>query len=466
MRSTPWLAALLCACASGEPAPNDLESTRSGLNARIGLDAALGDDSLDPALAPELLPLLQAPLTEDAAVRIALCNNRDVRAGLARLGIARADLVQAGLLRNPVFDGMARFFFDGGTEVELGLAVPFVDLFHRPLRERLAGHELAAAQAVVTHELVHLTFAVRRAFVGAHAAQQLVALQTKALAAATAARELITELHTAGNTTDRALAAERLAEVRARLDLAAAEQALIEAREPLQALLGLWGPHTQWTLAGELPAEPLAGVDLDHVEARCIAASLELLEQRARIEALAQHADLTSWQRWLPDGHAGVGAQRDAGGGWGLGPAVQLEVPLLDRGEARLARSEAALREGLQHQVQLAVEIRSAARLLHDRLTALAARLQFQRSAQLPLREQLVRATVQHYNAMQIGAFDVLQARQQQLADEVEALTTRRQALDARLDLQELLAGSMPRAALAPSWPATGRSATTPNRGH
>ena len=45
--------------------------------------------------------LLAKPLTVDAAVQIALLNNPGLQATLEELGIAQADLVQAGLLSNP-----------------------------------------------------------------------------------------------------------------------------------------------------------------------------------------------------------------------------------------------------------------------------------------------------------------------------------------------------------------------------
>ncbi|MEZ6049423.1 MAG: hypothetical protein R3C11_28350 [Planctomycetaceae bacterium] len=44
---------------------------------------------------------LQDGLTEDEAVAVALWNNQTFLATLSNLGIARGDLVQAGLLTNP-----------------------------------------------------------------------------------------------------------------------------------------------------------------------------------------------------------------------------------------------------------------------------------------------------------------------------------------------------------------------------
>ncbi len=46
-----------------------------------------------------VIKLLDAPLTADAAVQIALLNNRGLQATYSELGIAESDLVQAGRLR-------------------------------------------------------------------------------------------------------------------------------------------------------------------------------------------------------------------------------------------------------------------------------------------------------------------------------------------------------------------------------
>ena len=48
--------------------------------------------------------LLEQPLTVDSAVQIALLNNQSLQAEYANLGISQADLVQAGLLKNPALE--------------------------------------------------------------------------------------------------------------------------------------------------------------------------------------------------------------------------------------------------------------------------------------------------------------------------------------------------------------------------
>ena len=53
--------------------------------------------------------LLANELTPDAAVQVALLNNQDLQATYEDLDVAQADLVRAGLLRNPVFGGDVKF---------------------------------------------------------------------------------------------------------------------------------------------------------------------------------------------------------------------------------------------------------------------------------------------------------------------------------------------------------------------
>lgn len=431
--------ALGAACTSLDPAA-DRDALRTDLQQRLGHDVPTSDDAIDGAVRE----LLRQPLTETAAVHIALLHNHRVRATYERLAIARADLVQAGLLRNPVFDGDARFLFDGGTEIELGLAQPLLDLFFRPLRERLAEHEFAAARLLVTDALVHLVFDVRRAFVDLRTTARVVTLQQAALQAAESAHQLAVELHAAGNVTDQALAIERTGETRARLDLAAAELAELEAREVLQSLLGLWGDDTAWTLAAATADEQPVAVDTEHVEARAVTASLELAAARAGIDAAAQVAGIVSWTGWFPDARAGLSAIREPGGEWGLGPHVSLELPLFDGGGSRRTRAAANVRLGLHEQTQLAVEVRSAARRLRTRVLHLDARERFLREVHLPQRVAVLRTTLQTYNAMQIGVFDVLLQRQKQVQDEVEHALVEGDLQRARLDLRQLFAGALP----------------------
>ena len=75
--------------------------------------------------------LLDDGLTGDEAVAVALWNNAQFQADIMELGFARADLVEAGLLRNPVF---SLLFPLGPKQLEATLNLPLEFFWQRPKR--------------------------------------------------------------------------------------------------------------------------------------------------------------------------------------------------------------------------------------------------------------------------------------------------------------------------------------------
>ena len=97
------IALLVAGCASTSPKPA-FRDTASLVEARTGRPIAWnqgGDD--DAAVSKKVHDMLSRELTVEAAIQVALLNNKALQATYEDLSIAQADLVQAGLLQNPVF---------------------------------------------------------------------------------------------------------------------------------------------------------------------------------------------------------------------------------------------------------------------------------------------------------------------------------------------------------------------------
>lgn len=463
------LLAIVPGCASvTEQIAEDRGRMQDTLAQRLGAEPVLpapADD--DGSLSAEVCPLLCDGLTEEEAIKIVFLNHRGVRAELEELGIARSELVQAGLLANPVFHADAKFF-DSGTEIEMGVAQSFLDLFYRPLRKAHAESEFSAAQASVAAKVIGIVFEVRRSFVALKAAQQVAGMRRQALQAAQANFDLMEDLHKAGNVTDSQRTVEEIALARAKMRFAAAEAAVYEEKESLNVRLGLWGEEAEWQVEEKMNENPVAGLAWENLESRAVTASFDLEHQRAHAQAAAQNAGLSSWEGWFGDGELGLVAKREADGEWGVGPSFSLPIPLFTQGQARVAEAKARLRQLLHRYAESAVQIRSAARTFRERLVALQSRVDYLREIYLPLQLRLVRETLQNYNAMQIGVFDVILARQQQIDAEKELLETLRDAWISRLDLEELLAGHFhpSRVSASPMPPSGHESADTRKKGH
>src|SRR3981189_2806392 len=77
---------------------------------------------LDREAEQRLRALQQKKLTADDAVQIAMLNNGDLQAIYPELGVAQADLVQAGLFRNPILDAAVQFPLSGiRPDIQLSL---------------------------------------------------------------------------------------------------------------------------------------------------------------------------------------------------------------------------------------------------------------------------------------------------------------------------------------------------------
>ena len=402
-----------------------------------------GSDA-DTAAAAAVTALLQKPLSEDAAVQIALLNNRDLQASYEELGIAQADLVQAGLLQNPVFS--AELLRGGGTtKYTFGVVEDFLKLLTLSADRRIAESELQRAKLMVGDRVLGLAASVRAAYYRAAADSHLVELLQQDLTAAQAAAELSERQRLAGNATPREQTVRQLAYARATADLARAEMQATGDREALNRLLGLWGADTDWNLPDRLPEVPDGRPALSGLEALAVSRRLDLAASQAALQSATQALQLGDQTRFLSLLGIGIGYERD-GDQRLKGPKLEIGLPLFDQGQARTARLQAEQRRRAQQLAGRAIDIRSEVREAWQRLTGTQAMALHYRDVVLPLYERLMAEQQRQYNGMLIGIYDLLQGKREQLEAVRGQLDAARDYWIARADLERAIGGPLPAA--------------------
>ncbi len=401
--------------------------------------------------------MLQKELTADDAVQIALLNNLTLQATYQELGVAQADVVQAGLLRNPVLSLERRF---SGQAAEFDLVWDFLDLFFIPLRKRVAGAAFEAAKLRVADAVLTTAAETREAFYTLQGAQQMLEMRRSVAQATAASADAAKRLRDAGNTTLLALRNEQKLATQAKLDLAAAEATVVQDRERLNVLLGVWGTNTDWKVASRLPELPSSENPGKGLESIAISRRLDLAAAREEIQVAAQSLGLARASRFIPDANIGIHSEREPDGLNTIGPSISFPLPFFDQGQAVLARGGARLRQAQQRYAALAVEIRSQVRAKYSRMIYARDRAQYYRREVLPLSAQVVDQTQLQYNAMQTGVFQLLQAKQAQIDAGREYIETLREYWVARSELEKALGGRMK--AVASTAPATQPAAPTP----
>ncbi|MEX0806931.1 MAG: TolC family protein [Candidatus Binatia bacterium] len=422
---------------------------------------------LDKEATEKLRSLLKDKLTADEAVQIALLNNRELQALYSELGVVQADLVQAGLLRNPVFDAAVLFPVSGGgkPDLELSAVMNFLDIFYVPLRRRVAAARFEEAKTRVTGSVLNFSARVRTAFYLHQANEQMLELRQSIVQALAASFEVAKRLHDAGNITDLDFARERALLEIGKLALRSAEVAVRQSREELNILMGLWGKQTDWQSDGRLPDIPEQPLRTEDLEQLALTRSMDLLSARQRIVIAGNQLGFNRWTALVPELHAGPLGERSEGS-WEVGPTLEFPIPLFDQGQARIGRAVAELRRAQQEYYALAVRIRGTAWAVRDRLEGARDRALYYRDILMPLRERIVNEAQLQYNAMQLGPFQLLQAREQQIETAVAYVEALREYWLARGDAGQILRGLLPSSVAVPTSGTSGQTGMRDSEGH
>ncbi len=412
-----WGALVLAALATGGCASVPRDAGISDVQKRVeelsGQRLAWSPEQ--PVEAPDdgkLRPLLEGELTAERAVEIALAHNRDLLASLEELGVARADLIEASTVRNPVFDGEVLFPGDPRNPFELGITQTLIDLFQLRKRRALGQAAFEAARLRVTGTVLGFAAGVRSDYYTLQAAQAALAQQRTITEAAEASAELARRQHDAGNISDLDLENEQALYETAKLDLARAELDELQSRERLLADLGALETLPLTLPAQAPPAEGETERSLEEVEAAMTAPGrIDLALARAELEE-ARRALPLSRSSAYDELEAGITHEREADGEKSTGPTVAIPIPLFDRGLAGRTRAAASLRMAEQRLHALTVNARSEARAARERLLEARARADYLRTVVVPRRQRILYLTQLEYNSMLRGVYDLLRARQ------------------------------------------------------
>lgn len=388
--------------------------------------------------------LLSQELSAQAAVRLALVNNRNLQALYQELGVAQAELVQAGLLPNPVVNANVRFGLGpSGTGTEMGLVQDLIAVLQIPLRKRVAAANLERAKAEVANAVIDLALETKERFFTLQGELQSLELR-KTVAAATALSRAIAERqHAAGNISDLDLRTEQALDEEAKVELAVSEAATLQGREELNGLLGLWGPQTAWSMGTRLPRIPQGDVPAKGLESLAVSQRLDLVV--ARTQGLSQLAQLrlNRFYGLIPFASAGVAAEREVDGGWSVGPAIDVPIPLFDQSQAIIAAGAARVRASNERFAALAVEIRAQVRRAWTRLEAARQRSIYYERVLLPLQTELVEQAQRQYNGMQIGPIQLVQAKRDQIETGRRYIETLTEYWLARTELERAVGGEL-----------------------
>ncbi|MGA2230461.1 MAG: TolC family protein [Tepidisphaeraceae bacterium] len=406
----------------------------------------------DAEVAAMVRGLLAQPLTCDQAVQIALLNNRHLQGSFEDLGVAQADLVQAGLLKNPVFSLQVRVPERSPARTYLDIAVveDFLDVALLPARKALAEDQFEQAKAEVTDQALTLAADTSAAFYAYQAAVTIADLHRQIAQAAAAGLDTARGMHDAGNMTDLDYVMERAREARMRIELGDAQAEVDEAREKLTDLMGLDG-STEWSVTPTLGDVPDQDPALDGLESLAARQRLDVVVAQKEVQIEAKSLGMTEDFRLVQDLDLGAEGERETDGQWRIGPSISVPAPIFDQGQAAVAGAKAKLRRSEERLAGLEVDVRSQVRAAVERLIHARAKASIYRGEIIPAQEEVNRQMQLQYNGMLTGVFQLLEAHEEQVEAQRQYVESVRDYWTARVELERAIGGRLSTATTSPS---------------
>lgn len=366
------------------------------------------------------------------ASALALHLHPRLRALRADIGVARAELIEAGLLPDPTIgweamNVVADFVTERKSSANsyvAGLTLSW-DI-PRPgeigAREAVAAGRIEEARALLLQAEWELVRDVHLACVRLAAAEAGLALNSDQARVAEQTVRYFDDARRLGAATGIQASLAGVATARILADHARLQLEATDARLALLALLGL-PPRTPFALQDrdQLLATPASPGDVE-------ALTSEALRRRPDLAALgAQHAQ------------ADARLRLEEAGRWprvSIGSGIGIELPLFSRFNAPAVETARRGRVAARHRFEAAVhEVRRDVHAAHAALALSNAVVRQLEESLVPAVEEALRLTRQAVEAGEFTAFEVLTAQTQALAAQTELLAARARRAEARVAL-------------------------------
>lgn len=490
MSAQRWLVLLISAAAPGCAGPDTtthVADAETLVEKRTGMLPDWSSPWDESSAGPANDEVLDLPTALVAALR----NNRELRAELETIGQADADLVQAGLMANPVINFMMMFPSGGGRTMlrASGLPMqPLQDLWLIPSRKKVAAAALRQAVLRAADRAVETVAATKRAYVETQYAQRAVELIRENIKLVTESESVIEARVSAGRSTQVEVNVTHIRGERLRSELLAMEANLSAGKYELLRLMGTPEVPTHWRVTPLAEIAESTSKPPDETVLILLAADqrLDLKSREWEAEGALRRITLSRHEGW-PDLALGLAFERAPRGRtrgasiralaadqaaqgfvnginqvepmpevaqiaplprptrevtYTLGPMMEMELPIFDWGQAQTAKSIHGYQQALASYDAALHEIVRTIRTTLARLNEAHAQLELYRNVILPEVERNLVLASETYVAGQTDLTIYIQTQEDVIATRQKMLEFLKTLRILEADLERAVGGA------------------------
>lgn len=387
--------------------------------------------------------LAENPLKIDNVIQIALLNSPRIQALLEEVGMAKADLFEAYLLSNPALDLLIKYprKRDLYTNLEWSLTQSLVDILLRPLRIKLASVDLQKVKLKITHEIQQVVFEVSACFYKLQTKEQTLRILETILELNAIRMEIADRQYSVGNTYLLSVAKRHVPFYESEIEVSHLGLEIISLKEQLNRLLGFCEERSL-DLSLEFEEIDYQGLSLECLEALAFQERLDLQALRYEVIYLSQSLGLKRW--WVyTQGRLGVAQEIDTDGTHVFGPAIVLDIPIFNYGQAERQRLFASLRQAEDKLKELEIKVLSEVREAHHFLLTKLDQINGYRGIFLPLVKRIVSLGEERFNIMSLGIDELLEKKLEEFKLWKDYTQVLGSYWDSRVSLDKAIGGNL-----------------------
>jgi outer membrane protein TolC len=393
----------------------------------------------------QVAELLKSPLSQQAAVQLAVINSPALQTLMAERWGEMAQAAQGGRIANPMLTLERLRFLD---ELEFGriLAFGLLDLITLPQRKKIATARIAQADLQITSDVVGLISQVRMAWVASVAASESLMYAKQVYESAQASAELAKRMQSVGNFNRLQRARQQAFYADAAAQLLNSQQAATSSRESLIRLLGLKDSQiSALQLPERLPDLPKSFLTPQAVGQALTAQRLDVRMAQSQLDAASKSQGLTLLTSFTD---IELGVRRDTVKDTALGTSdtrkgyeLGIRLPIYDWGDAQRASMNAATLAAANRMEAAVIGASSDLRESYAAYRTAYELSRHYRDEVLPLSKVISEENGKRYNGMFIGVFELLADHRSQINTVKAAIAAQQQFWLADAALQATLLG-------------------------
>jgi len=378
------------------------------------------------------------PLSKNKAIEIAIKNNAELHAQLDKIGIAQADLYQAGLFTNPEVHTIFKIPTTPNaiTNIEWGVDFTLSDLWTVPFSVDVSYAEFESISAEILSQIRTIILETHHAYLQCLKQKDLKQLAQQAYIQAEDLHNQVVLRQEFGYSTP------------IDINLSAAQTAHFKT-EYLQQIYEFFAQTTHLKKLLGMPSDiqevifkPLSdtGFSIPSVkplEEVMLTRNPEMIMRCWRLHKAKRQLTLEK-ARTLDEVKLGIDYERDFDGTKGVGPAFSLSMPFFDFNQAQRARARAEIEHAEQQLQATNVMLREQLYMLHEKLITLTQQQTIQESA-IEAIEMAIAYGQEYTKKMQLNMVILLDLYLKLYQEKMKGLRIKYEILMTKAELENLV---------------------------